>query len=129
MRRIKIETRDGQQKPTISPKELVGAIITEAKLQSRLPHNLVPEHRRVDAPKFKTYRIKGDNHRIVAYSPEEFLHQLHVGSRFDSEGTDEEYMVRFAHRLQELESYLVSTDSPEEFLADLIAHGFVSVEV
>ena len=129
MRRIKIETRDGQQKPTISPKELVGAIITEAKLQSRLPHNLVPEHRRVDAPKIKTYRIKGDNHKIVAYSPEEFLRQLHAGSRFDSEGTDMEYMQRFAHRLQELEGYLVSTDNPDAFLADLIAHGFVSVEV
>ena len=37
MRRIKIETRDGQQKPTISPKELVGSIMTEAKLQSKLP--------------------------------------------------------------------------------------------
>lgn len=128
MRRIKIETRDGQHRPTISPKELFGAIIAEAKLQSRLPHNLVPEHHRVDAPKFKTYRIKGDNHRIVAYSPEEFLHQLHVGSRFDSEGTDEEYMVRFAHRLQELEGYFVSTDSPDAFLADLIRHGFVTVE-
>ena len=129
MRRIKIETRDGQQKPTISPKELVGAIITEAKLQSRLPHNLVPEHRRVDAPKFKIYHIKGDNHKIVAYSPEEFLRQLHAGSHFDSEGTDMEYMQRFAHRLQEFEGYLVSTDSPDAFLADLIAHGFVSVEV
>ena len=128
MRRIKIETRDGQHRPTISPKKLFGSIMTEAKLQSKLPHNLVPEHRRVNAPKFKTYRIKGDNHRIVAYSPEEFLHQLHVGSRFDSEGTDEEYMVRFAHRLQELEGYLVSTDSPEEFLADLINRGFVTVE-
>lgn len=128
MRRLKIETRDGQQKPTISPKELFGAIITEAKLQSRLPHNLVPEHQQVDAPKFKTYHIKGDNHRIVAYSPEEFLHQLHAGSRFDSEGTDEEYMQRFALRLQELEGYLVSTDSPKAFLADLISHGFVSVE-
>ena len=128
MRRIKIETRDGQQKPTISPKELFGAIITEAKQQSRLPHNLVPEHHRVDAPKFKTYRIKGDNHKIVAYSPEEFLRQLHAGSRFDSEGTDEEYMVRFAHRLQELEGYLVNTDSPDTFLADLISHGFVSIE-
>lgn len=128
MRRIKIETRDGQQKPTISPKELVGAIITEAKLQSRLPHNLVPEHHRVDAPKFKIYRIKGDNHRIVAYSPEEFLHQLRTGSRFDSEGTDEEYMVRFAHRLRELEGYLVSTDSPDAFLVDLINNGFVTVE-
>lgn len=99
-----------------------------AKKQSRLPHNLVPEHHRVDAPKFKTYRIKGDNHRIVAYSPEEFLHQLHAGSRFDSEGTDAEYMQRFALRLQELEGYLVSTDSPAAFLADLISHGFVSIE-
>ena len=128
MRRLKIETRDGQQKPTISPKELFGTIMNEAKKQSRLPHNLVPEHHRVDAPQFKTYRIKGDNHRIVAYSPEEFLHQLHTGSRFDSEGTDEEYMQRFALRLQELEGYLVSTDNPAAFLADLITHGFVSVE-
>mgnify|MGYP001742905387 FL=1 len=128
MRRLKIETRDGQQKPTISPKDLFGTIMNEAKLQSRLPHNLVPEHHRVDSPKFKTYRIKGDNHRIVAYSPEEFLRQLRTGSRFDSEGTDAEYMVRFAHRLQELEGYLVSTDSPDAFLDDLIRHGFVTVE-
>ena len=128
MRRIKIETRDGQQKPTISPKGLFGTIMDLAKKQSRLPHNLVPERQQVDAPKFKTYHIKGDNHIIVAYSPEEFLRQLHTGSRFDSEGTDEEYMVRFAHRLQELEGYLVSTDSPDAFLADLIRHGFVTVE-
>ena len=128
MRRLKIETRDGQQKPTISPKDLFGTIMNEAKLQSRLPHNLVPEHHRVDAPIFKTYHIKGDNHRIVAYSPESFLHQLHAGSRFDSEGTDAEYMQRFALRLQELEGYLVSTDSPAAFLADLISHGFVSIE-
>ena len=128
MRKIKIETRDGQQKPTISPKEFFGSIMTEAKLQRQLPHNLVPEHHRVDSPKFKTYRIKGDDNRIVAYSPEEFLRQLHTGSRFDSDGTDEEYMVRFAHRLQELEGYLVSTDSPDAFLADLINNGFVTVE-
>jgi len=37
-------------------------------------------------------------------------------------------MVRFAHRLQELEGYLVSTDSPDAFLADLINNGFVTVE-
>ena len=102
--------------------------MTEAKLQSKLPHNLVPEHHRVDSPKFKTYRVKGDNHKIVAYSPEEFLRQLHAGSRFDSEGTDTEYMQRFAHRLQELEGYLISTNSPEAFLTDLISNGFVSVE-
>ena len=74
-----------------------------------------------------TYRLK-DGDKIVATSPADFLHQLRTGSRFDSDGTDEEYMVRFAHRLQELEGYLVSTDSPEAFLADLINRGFVTVE-
>ena len=74
-----------------------------------------------------TYRLK-DGDKIVATSPVNFLHQLRTGSRFDSEGTDMEYMQRFAHRLQELEGYLVSTDSPETFLADLINRGFVTVE-
>lgn len=74
-----------------------------------------------------TYRLK-DGDRVVASSPADFLHQLHTGSRFDSEGTDAEYMQRFAKRLQELDGYLVSTESPETFLADLITHGFVSVE-
>ena len=73
------------------------------------------------------YRLK-DGDRVVASSPADFLHQLHTGSRFDSEGTDAEYMQRFANRLQELDGYLVSTESPETFLADLITHGFVSVE-
>lgn len=75
-----------------------------------------------------TYRLK-DGDKIVATSPADFLHQLRTGSRFDSEGTDTEYMQRFAHRLQELEGYLVSTDSPEAFLADLINRGFVTVEL
>lgn len=74
-----------------------------------------------------TYRLK-DGDRVVASSPADFLHQLHTGSRFDSEGTDAEFMQRFANRLQELDGYLVSTESPETFLADLITHGFVSVE-
>lgn len=74
-----------------------------------------------------TYRLK-DGDKIVATSPADFLHQLRTGSRFDSEGTDTEYMQRFAHRLQEFEGYLVSTYSPEAFLADLINRGFVTVE-
>ena len=75
-----------------------------------------------------TYRLK-DGDKIVATSPADFLHQLRTGSRFDNEGTDEDYMVRFAHRLKELEGYLVSTDSPDTFLADLINNGFVTVEL
>ena len=74
-----------------------------------------------------TYRLK-DGDKIIATSPADFLHQLRTGSRFDSEGTDEEYMVRFAHRLQELEGYLVSIDNPDAFLTDLIDNGFVTVE-
>ena len=74
-----------------------------------------------------TYRLK-DGDKIVATSPADFLHQLRTGSRFDNEGTDEDYMVRFAHRLQELEGYLVSIDSPNTFLTDLISNGFVTVE-
>lgn len=74
-----------------------------------------------------TYMLK-DGDRVVATSPADFLHQLRTGSRFDSQGTDNDYMVRFAHRLQELEGYLVSTESPEAFLADLLAHDFVVEE-
>ncbi|MBW4908034.1 hypothetical protein KZY66_12250 [Prevotella salivae] len=87
----------------------------------------IPERHKI-RPLFTIYKIEGDGHRIVAKSPADFLHQLRTGSRFDSQGTDNEYMVRFAHRLQELEGYLVSTASPEAFLADLIAHGFVVAE-
>jgi hypothetical protein len=37
-------------------------------------------------------------------------------------------MQRFAHRLEELEGYLVRTDNPAHFLADLIERGFAWVE-
>lgn len=73
------------------------------------------------------YRLKGGD-LIVAASAADFLHQLHVGSRFDHDGTDTEYMQRFAHRLEELEGYLVRTDNPAHFLADLIERGFAWVE-
>lgn len=73
------------------------------------------------------YRLKGGD-LIVAASAADFLHQLHVGSRFDHDGTDTEYMQRFARRLEELESNLVRTDNPAHFLADLIERGFAWVE-
>ena len=73
------------------------------------------------------YRLRGGD-LIVAASAADFLRQLHVGSRFDHYDTDTEYMQRFAHRLEELEGYLVRTDNPAHFLADLIERGFVWVE-
>jgi len=76
------------------------------------------------------YRLKGRGPGLRAGSqgPGKLLHQLHAGSRFDYEGTDTEYMQRFAHRLEELEGYLVRTDNPTHFLADLIERGFAWVE-
>lgn len=71
-----------------------------------------------------TYRLKGGD-TIVAATPQEFVRELRLGSRFDSDGTDEEYMERFAERLEQLEGYRVRTTTPEEFLDDLITHGFV----
>lgn len=72
----------------------------------------------------KTYRLKGGD-TIVAATPSEFVTKLHEGSRFDSSGSDEEYMERFAERLRQLEGCRIRTATPEEFLDDLITHGFV----
>ena len=69
-----------------------------------------------------------DGGRITATSPADFLHQLHESSFFDNEGTDEEYMQRFAKRLLELDGTIISTDCPDHFLADLIDSGFVAIE-
>lgn len=74
-----------------------------------------------------TYTLR-DGDRVVATSPADFVHQLHIGSRFDYEGSDADYMQRFAKRLQELEGYTVRTDTPENFLSDLLDRGFVTTE-
>lgn len=72
----------------------------------------------------KTYRLKGGD-TIVAATPSEFVTKLHEGSRFDSGGSNKEYMERFAKRLLQLEGIRIRTGTPEEFLGDLITHGFV----
>ena len=74
----------------------------------------------------KTYTLKGGDTIVAATpTPQEFVRELRLGSRFDSSGTDAEYMERFADRLEQLEGYKVRTTTPEEFLDDLITHGFV----
>lgn len=72
----------------------------------------------------KTYILR-DGGRIAATSPTDFVRQLHAGSFFDHEGTDEEYMERFAVRLRDLNGSEVRTDRPETFLSDLLRCGFV----
>ena len=71
-----------------------------------------------------TYTLR-DGGRIAATSPEDFRRHLHTGSFFDYDGTDAEYMQRFARRLQQLDGSTVRTDTPDHFLADLLQCGFV----
>ena len=66
-----------------------------------------------------------DGGRIAAASPEEFVRQLREGSRFDSECTDQEYMVRFAQRYDELHGKTVSVDTAEHFMSDLEKFGYI----
>lgn len=73
-----------------------------------------------------TYTLRGGD-IITATSPSDFVSQLHLGSRFDHGGTDQQYMQRFAHRLHQLDGTTIRATSPGEFLADLIVCGFVTV--
>ena len=63
--------------------------------------------------------------QITAASPEEFVRLLREGSRFDYDCTDQEYMENFARRYGELHGVSVATDTPEHFLTDLQAAGYV----
>lgn len=74
----------------------------------------------------KTYTLKGGD-TIVAATPQEFVRELRLGSRFDSGGTDTEYMERFADRLEQLYGYRVRTTTPDEFLDDLVTHEYAMI--
>lgn len=76
----------------------------------------------------KTIYTLRDGSTIAATSPQDFISQLHHGSRFDAHGTDQEYMQRFARRLQELDGTAIRTDTADHFLADLLESGFAAIE-
>ncbi len=69
--------------------------------------------------------ILADGGRIVASDPSEFVRVLREGSWFDSECTNEEYMVNFSKRYNELHGVRVRTDTPEHFMADLEKYGYI----
>ena len=66
-----------------------------------------------------------DGGRIAASSAEEFVRLLREGSWFDNDCTDREYMERFAGRYNELHGVKVSTDTPEQFMSDLMKDGYI----
>ena len=69
--------------------------------------------------------ILADGGRIAASDPSEFVRFLREGSWFDSECTDEEYMVNFSGRYRELHGVTVRTDTPEHFMEDLKKYGYI----
>lgn len=70
--------------------------------------------------------ILQDGGRIAASCAEEFVRLLREGSWFDSDCTDREYMERFAGRYHESHGVTVSTDTPEQFMEDLIKAGYIT---
>lgn len=66
-----------------------------------------------------------DGGRIAASSAEEFVRLLREGSWFDNDCTDREYMERFAGRYNESHGVKVSTDTPEQFMSDLVKNGYI----
>lgn len=72
--------------------------------------------------------ILQDGGRMAATCAEEFVRLLREGSWFDNDCTDREYMERFAGRYKESHGVTVSTDTPEQFMADLIKDGYIREE-
>ena len=72
--------------------------------------------------------ILQDGGRMAAACAEEFVRLLREGSWFDNDCTDREYMERFAGRYKESHGVTVSTDTPEQFMADLMKDGYIREE-
>lgn len=72
----------------------------------------------------KVYNLS-DGGRITASDAKEFVRLLREGSRMDSDCTDAEYMCNFAQRYNMMKGVEVSTDTPENFMADLKKTGYI----
>lgn len=74
-----------------------------------------------------TYTLQ-DGGTITATCATDFVTKLRESSRFDSECTDQEYMYHFADRFYDQTGNVVRVDSPEHFMNDLTAFGYVNVK-
>jgi hypothetical protein len=72
----------------------------------------------------RTFHLK-DGGTVTAAFPAEFVTRLREGSMFDSECTDEAYMKNFADRYKIQSGHPVRADTPEQFLDDLLASGYI----
>lgn len=74
----------------------------------------------------KTYILQ-DGGKIIASCSSEFVTNLRESSRFDSECSDQEYMTNFAGRFVQYSGHEVRTDSPDNFLEDLIKYDYAKL--
>ena len=72
----------------------------------------------------KNYYLK-DGEVVQAESPCQFVTELRLGSRFDSDCTDEEFMRNFANRYKIYSGVEIQYSSAEDFLGALIKAGYV----
>lgn len=72
----------------------------------------------------KEYRLE-DGSVITASSSSDFVTKLRESSMFDSDSTDQEYMVNFAARMEVQSGAIIRTDNPDIFVKDLTDVGFI----
>lgn len=72
----------------------------------------------------RTYRL-ADGGIITANSPIDFLTKLRESSKFNSEVSNAEFIKLFTERIETYDGSLIRTDSPENFISDLISSGYI----
>ena len=72
----------------------------------------------------KKYTLS-DGGVITATNALEFVKQLQQSSKFDNEGTPEQYMARFAERYKDYSGITLNTSNPDAFVDGLIAHKYI----
>ncbi|MCC8186492.1 MAG: hypothetical protein LIP08_02995 [Bacteroides sp.] len=76
--------------------------------------------------KQKNYTLQ-DGGIITASCAAEFVTNLRESSRFDNECTDQDYMSNFAERFKQYSGSEIRTDTPDNFLEDLIKFDYAKV--
>lgn len=74
----------------------------------------------------KTYLLQ-DGGKITASCASEFVTNLRESSRFDFDCTDAEYMINFSDRFNQYSGHIVRTDSPDNFLEDLLKYDYAKL--
>lgn len=72
----------------------------------------------------KEYRLQ-DGGLIAASSPEQFVTNLRLSSKFGADCSDAEYMVSFAARMLVQSGAIVRTDTASNFMDDLKDIGYI----